>query len=196
MSRDMMMALSSVMPQLTTDYIESELRRCMYRAPTFRDAEAEKGSCPPFLEPFFIWLVEYGKLPRLEQYSNLYFSLFPAVDNELREGLCARIERAWPSLVRDIHLTALLQEAGMKATYNCGWDREGIDVTVWPECYERPPIFVHAFVDSVRSREYRSNKLDGDRHFDLPLKRVDAKIVANVWLYHAPLHTEIVRAAL
>ncbi len=196
MSKKMINALSGALPELTTEYIEAELRRCAYQAPRFRDPEAERGSCPPFMEPFFIWLVEYGQLPLLDQYSALYFALFPEVDNERREGLSARIQRAWPSLVRDIHLTALLREAGMQTTYNMGWDREGIDVTVWPPLQSRPPLFVHAFVDSVRSRGFRIRKLAGDRHFDLPLKRGDARVVSNVWLYRTPLHTEMVRVAL
>jgi hypothetical protein len=188
--------LSNEIPVLTTEKIESALRQYGYRSPSYRDKVAESDGWPPFVEPFFIWLLEYEQIPRPEQHVKLYFALFPQADNGHRGGLSARIRRAWPSLVRDIHLTALLREAGMTTTYNMAWDREGIDVTVWPPLETRAPLFVHAFVDTKRSQEFRRRKLHGERHFDLPLRREDARIIGNVWLYHRPYHTELVRASL
>jgi hypothetical protein len=147
--------------------------------------------------PFVLWMAEHGTVPTPAEHITLYFALFPEADNGHRKGLEARITRAWPSLVRDQHLVALLREAGMRATYGLAWDRAGVDVAVWPpEGSGHSPLFVHAFVDTGRARGYRAAKVSGPRHIDLPLTRADARVIGNVWLYDKPRHTERVRAAL
>jgi hypothetical protein len=188
--------LSQNLPDFSTAQIEAGLR-CGYQRPTLRDPVAESGTWPPFIQPFYIWLAEHKTIPTPNQHLALYFALYPTADNGHRPGLEARILRAWPSLVRDQHLVALLREAGMTVTYGLDWDRlGGVDVAVWPPLEGRPPLFVHAFVASARARAYRARKVQGPRHFDLPLVRGEAKVVGDVWLYQTPLHTERVRVAL
>jgi hypothetical protein len=194
--RNLTKVLSENLPDLTTADIEAVLGRCGYERPRFYDDEVERNGCPPFVNPFYIWLLEHGRIPTPLEHINLYFALYPWTDNGRRAGLEARILRAWPSLVRDLHLTALLREAGMRVTYSVDFDRAGIDVAVWPPLDGRPPLYVHAYVWSPRSEQFRRRKVRGPRHFDLPLHRREARVVGNVWLYQAPLHTERVRAAL
>jgi len=188
--------LSENIPQLTTAEIEADIERAGYERPRFYDRAAEHNGFPPFLHPFYIWLLEHGRIPTPEQHINLYFALYPWAGDSHRRGLEARILRAWPSIVRDLHLTALLREAGMRVTYSVDFDRAGVDVAVWPPLDGRPPLYVHAYVWSPRAEHFRRRKVQGPRHFDLPLLRREARVVGNVWLYQAPIHTERVRAAL
>lgn len=189
--------LSQNLPPLSSLDIETVLYTCDYHRPAFLDKAAEGGGFPPFVQPFYIWLCEHGCIPMPEEHLGLYFALYPNAANGHQAGLEARILRAWPSLVRDQHLVALLREVGMTASYALGWDRAGIDVTVWPPAESgRAPLFVHAFVQTARAMAYRRGKVNGARHFDLPLLPAEAHTVGNVWLYQCPLHTERVRRAL
>ena len=189
--------LSQNLPPLSSLDIETTLWNCEYRRPAFLDGAAEGGGFPPFVQPFYIWLCEHKCIPMPEEHLGLYFALYPNAANGHQAGLEARILRAWPSLVRDQHLVALLREAGMTASYALGWDRAGIDVTVWPPSESgRAPLFVHAFVQTARAMAYRRGKVNGMRHFDLPLLPTEAHTVGNVWLYQRPLHTERIRIAL
>jgi len=197
MSLTLTTILSQNLPPLSTQVIEAALRQYQYQRPTVLDREAESGGFPPFVQPFYLWLVEYGVIPTPQEHIGLYFALYPGADNGHRAGLEARIRRAWPSLVRDQHLVALLREAGMRVTYSLDWDRAGVDVTVWPPPESgRAPLFVHAFVQTARSAAYRKQKVTGVRHFDLPLDPSEAQVAGNVWLYQRPTHTERVRVAL
>jgi hypothetical protein len=196
MHRDVLEVLSATLPELGSWEIEKQLGRMQYSAPTLTDARAETDGFPSFLEPFLWWLGEHRVVPTPMQHLGLYFAQHPQLSNGIRPGLEARLLRAWPSLVRDYHLLALVREAGMTVTYSACYDKAGIDLTVWPTLPERPPLFVHAFVSSGRSAGFREGKLQGPRHFDLPLDPAEARVVGNVWLYQSPLHTERVRAAL
>lgn len=196
-----MRVLSGAELALSVDQIENDLRLSQYEYvnPSVRDERVEQwNKWPPFVHSFYVWALEHGRLPTQREHAGLYFGLYPFLgEGSCREGLAARIGRAWPSLVRDVHLCALLREAGMTVAYSLEWDvRAGIDMSVWPPIDGRPPLFVHAYVHTRRARQFRERKQDGLRHFDLPLKQAEARTINGVWLYQAPLHTDRVRAAL
>ena len=58
MSLTLTTILSQNLPPLTTQVIEAALRQCQYQRPTVLDREAEGGGFPPFVQPFYLWLVE------------------------------------------------------------------------------------------------------------------------------------------
>ena len=66
---------------------------------------------------------------------------------------------------------------------------------------EDGPLYLHCYVDTARSREYRAAKgwrhafRECDRHIDLPLCAESARRVGSFWLY-GPRHVEIVKAQL
>jgi len=193
--------LSGAALELSVEQIEGDLRlaRYQYERPAVRDEDVEAwNKWPQFVHSFYIWALEHGRLPSQDEHAGLYFGLYPFLgEGPYREGLAARIRRAWPSLVRDVHLCALLREAGLTVSYSLEWDvRAGIDISVWPPVDGRPPLFIHAYVSTRRARRFRERKQYGLRHFDLPLKQAEAQTINGVWLYQAPLHTDRVRAAL
>lgn len=190
-------ALSQNLPTLSSADIEAQVAGCDYRPLRVYDDAAERNRCPPFVVPFYYLMAARGEVPLPGQCVSVYFETYPEVEG-YRKGLAARILRAWPSLVRDQHLVALLREAGMNASYSLDWDVSGgIDISVWPpQDSGRPALFVHAFVQTRRAVAFRQRKANGKRHFDLPLLRSEAQVVGGVWLYQRPLHTERVRVAL
>jgi hypothetical protein len=190
--------LSESIPQLGSSEIEGQLRRTRYYHDNYRDDDAEGGGFPPFIQPFYIWLCEHQRVPSADEHVNLYFALYPWAGAACQRGLVARINRAWPSLVRDVHLRALLREGGINVTYSMDWDTAaGIDLVAWPpEASGRSGLFIHAYVYTPRAVRFRSQKPNGRRHLDLPLLKHDAQIVNGVWLYQCNPHVETVRLAL
>ena len=120
---------------------------------------------------------------------------WPGQEQVKLEALKAKVTRAYPSLVRDVHLTCLLQEAGLQAHYSLRNDRWGADVTV-----ELPAgkVYVHCYVDTARGRAFRQEKNDSHwfrgRHVDLPLREHEARKVGAFWLY-SEMHVERIMAS-
>lgn len=104
---------------------------------------------------------------------------------QVRRAIMARVARAYPSLVRDIHLPIRLRELGYKAFYIKKYDIEyGIDIVLK---YKEDIYYIHCYVDSYRANFYRNikdrrhpNTLKG-KHLDAPMviKRGDS----NLYLY-------------
>ncbi len=101
-------------------------------------------------------------------------------------GMKARVYRAWPSLARDHHLSLLLRERGYQVIRTEDLDeRLGVDVLV---VAGSQLIAVHAYVDTPRSREWRTRKLR--RHaerigvqVELPLDLATARRCGEVAVY-------------
>jgi hypothetical protein len=105
----------------------------------------------------------------------------------LKTGLEARLRRTYPSLVRDVHLNALLAEKGLQVSYDQETDvAGGVDHTV---LFKGKTFYVHGYVGTSRGRFGRRVKSRRHRfrgmHIDivLDLGGRSTKKVGDFYLY-------------
>jgi len=96
----------------------------------------------------------------------------------------ARLQRAYPSLVRDFYFCALLCENGVAAEYDATRDVEGgVDLIV---SNDKRKIQIHVFLDSPRAKQGRAKKNHrhdfAGAHLDVILRPDECKRVGAFWL--------------
>lgn len=186
---DLMASLSQSLRPLPSRSIETTLATFPpYRPDSFRDEAAERGNVPPFIIPFYLAVLR-GDLPSIEETEALYFAFYPPrhwpqIHNGIQRGVQARLRRAVPSLYRDLHLWALLHEAGVPTFYSMGRDRGGVDLSVQSP-WDHTVYFIHAYIGTERALVERQGKTTGERHIDLPLAFNEARNVNGYLLYTA-----------
>lgn len=166
--------------------------------PQERVEEIEKASLPPFMDSFmeqarsgevpsqFMLWMEYRYLPGVKRYID---------GGVLEQGLKARLYRAYPSLVRDLHFIPLFAEGGFDIRYDRNMDIEqGVDAVVHNEGLK---WCLHCFVYTPAAVEYRAAKTlrhaeDKDpthRHLNMPLHLDDGHATKRGDFYfYSPWH--------
>jgi len=183
-----------VIAVFASEVIEEKIKNYSLDFPSTKNETAEwKTSFPMFVETFDELIEENREIPAQDLLVEEYFNrnkkeIEELADSEkVKEGLEARIRRAYPSLVRDRHFEILLEEQGLDVVYDKEKDvKEGVDHTVK---YKGNTFFVHCFTDTRRGKYARKKKnsrheFEG-KHIDLPLDFDDSatKKVGEFFLY-------------
>lgn len=182
----------------TTD-IEKQIAGYTLRFDSLKDDEVEWRFQAPAFIPAFVELVERLQcLPSQVEYARYYIEKNretlraefarkwsdASVRNQKKRALIARLERAYPSFVRDIYFLALLRENGLAVDYDPIQDVEGgVDLIV---SHAERKVQVHVFLDSPRANQGRAKKDKRHafvgKHLDVTLRREDSKRVGQFWL--------------
>ena len=102
-------------------------------------AVEQKIKFPFFVEAFYTYIIKNNTIPSQEVFFGYYFLLNESFfkekqfDSTILEGLEARANRTYPSLVRDIHFNKYINENlnGVNIVYNIALDVvEGIDLMI------------------------------------------------------------------
>lgn len=148
---------------------------------------------PMFVESFNRFIREKGKIPSQDDFVEKYLQdnateLGSILSNQsLKTGLEARLRRTYPSLVRDVHLNALLLEKGLQVSYDQETDvAGGVDHTV---SFKGKKFCIHGYVGTSRGRfgrrvKSRRHMFQGT-HIDmvLNLSGGSTKKVGDFYLY-------------
>jgi|GEM_PF-1496334 hypothetical protein len=186
------------MIQLSTSDIERQITNHQLQFTPIKDDEIEwKFKPPPFVVAFVALIEQIARVPSQSEFTDFYIAknrdelnreFLGKWDKSERaakkRALIARLERAYPSFVRDFYLLALLREDGFRVHYDPEQDvAGGVDLIVTRADRK---IQVHVFLDSPRSHQGRAKKnrrhaFVGE-HFDLVLCREQCKQVGAFWL--------------
>jgi hypothetical protein len=149
----------------------------------------ERAGCVPMMSiAFHGTMIELGRVPTLSEYVDGYerrnARFLSGLDDPTLAGITARVIRAFPSLVRDIHFVSVARELGADVSRTLRQDIQGIDATVLTAS---GPRYVRLYYDSPRARKFRISKAMAhdvsEDHVDFPLTRGNAVDVGNVFLY-------------
>jgi len=195
---------------LSTAEIEKQIAGFSLHFDAVKDADVEwKIRAPHFIPPFIELLDKLARVPTQSAYANYYmqtrgaavqkeFARFADAERDHKyRALIARLERAYPSFVRDLYLLALLRENGIAAEYDAARDVEaGVDLLI-PHAGQK--FQLHVFLDSPRAQRGRAKKESRHvfvgKHIDLALKRAEMKRVGAFWMPTRE-HVEQVRKAV
>jgi len=147
--------------------IEEQIENYKLKFIDVRDERIEwEIKLPMFVETFNRFIREKGAIPFQDDFVERYFEDNAAElrsvlsSQSLKTGLEARLRRTYPSLVRDVHLNALLKEKGMEVYYDQETDiAGGVDHTV---LFKGTTFYVHGYVGTSRGRFGR--RVKGRRH--------------------------------
>ncbi len=110
---------------LMSKEIERQIEKYKLTFLEIRDPDIEwKLKLPMFVDSFLKLIEENHKVPSQDDFVKNYFDTNQVFLSgitkipRLKAGLEARIRRTYPSLVRDLHLEALLGESGLEVTYD------------------------------------------------------------------------------
>ncbi len=199
------------MVALSTVDIEKQIADYKLEFDSSKDDEIEWRYQPPaFVVAFVRFLEEFHRIPPQKEFVNYYVATNrdalndaflkkwkPSERQAKKRALIARLERAYPSFVRDIYLLALLHENGLDVDYDPTQDVEGgVDLVVSSAGRK---LKVHVFLDSPRSKQGRAKKDKRHtfvgKHLDVTLHREDCRIVGEFWLPTSE-HVQQVKASL
>lgn len=181
--------------------IEQQLMGYDLFFPQIRIDEVEwKIQLPPFVEVMDNFITQYNRIPSQYEFNNEYIrsrnsQLKEILDNynttkkrdQILQGICARAQRTYPSIIRDIHLHYLLIEEGFNVISTREDDiSRGIDHII---LYDNQPINIHCYVNTPRAktaRQLKTNRhVEQGTHIDLPLDIYsnETKKVNDIYLY-------------
>jgi hypothetical protein len=146
-----------------------------------------------FVDAFRYLVSKNNIVPSQDKFCSKYFelnseSLKPLIISlEIKTGLEARLRRTYPSLIRDLHFQALLEENGFEVSYNRDVDvKAGIDHIVK---YKGFVFQIHCYVGTNRGRFSRdiknSRHVFSGTHLELilDLSNPSTKKVGDFFLY-------------
>lgn len=199
------------MIQLSTADIENQITDYQLQFTPIKDDEIEwQFKPPPFVAAFIELIDRLARIPSQRELTAFYIAknrdelnreFLAKWDQSKRaakkRALIARLERAYPSFVRDLYLLALLRENGFRVHYDPNQDVEGgVDLIIE---HAHRKIQLHVFLDTPRSHQGRAKKdrrhaFSGE-HFDLVLCREQCNQVGAFWL-PTRAHSQLLRERL
>lgn len=184
--------------RLSTVEIEKQIAKYTLRFDALKDDEIEwRFQPPPFVVAFIEFTETFERIPAQNEFAEFYVVKNRGVLNdeflrkwdkskraEKKRALIARLERAYPSFVRDIYFFAMLRENGISVEYDPAQDVQGgVDLIV---THAGEKIQLHVFLDTPRSRQGRTKKDRRHRftgkHLDVMLRRDKCNQVGSFWL--------------
>ena len=127
---------------------------------------------PTFLDAFYRYVYLTKRIPTQKEFYTHYlnenevFFRDAEFSSEITYGLKARIFRAYPSLVRDLHFTVYLSERFKegKIIYNRALDvEEGIDILI---VYKGNNWGISLYIDTARAHRVRELKQSRHQKYD------------------------------
>lgn len=164
---------------ITSQQIFNTLKNVVYRGSGLqRDPKAESGGLPAIVPIFYKFVFDYCKIPTQDQLIRFYmlnycenpnpdenniivFKPGYCLDSDRKYnylGVCARLLRAYPSLIREFHLYLLCQESKKfkNVAYSLSKDfYDGLDLRIDTE---KGTYYVSVFVNTARSIEHKKAK--------------------------------------
>ncbi|MFP4017682.1 MAG: hypothetical protein ACOC1K_06480 [Nanoarchaeota archaeon] len=174
--------------------IEKQIGNYSLKFPSTRNKKVERYiKFPIFVDEFYTLLKEKGKIPLQKEFSEYYIKKHKGKDcikklnDKEIKALIARLYRAFPSYIRDLHFGKLLKSktnfADIIANSTLDVDK-GIDVLIR---YNQHQYGVCLYIDTKRSQNFRKSKIkyqkDGYVYIELPLNLDDCKQVGEFYLY-------------
>ena len=162
------------------------------------DTVEQKIKFPFFVEAFYTYIIKNNTIPTQEVFFGYYFLLNESFfkekqfDSTILEGLEARVNRTYPSLVRDIHFNKFINENlhGTNIIYNINLDvEEGIDSII-----EKGSTFyaLNFFTDTDRAKKasrkkrFRHTPFQNVTYIQLPLNLENSLKCGDFSLYGNP----------
>lgn len=151
---------------------------------------------PNMMYTLWGFICAYRRFPSQIEYTQHFLSVHSNTLTALDENAVkARLLRAFPSLIREIHFYALVKESGFfqDAYYSAKLDVEdGTDLSVRCGGYE---YGICCYVDTERSLEYRRRKRSRPRNpkansIELPLD-LSSGTTINGWIFYNRNHVHV-----
>lgn len=179
--------------EISTESIENQIKGFSYKGEKrVKDYAVERAMLPPFAYSFYSYIFENQAIPSPDEFIEKYLSqeyFTKESDDEYRvlyknrnvvlnkEGLIARILRAYPSLLRDVHFYYMADESNLfeetKYSFNDDYSN-GIDIQVM---YKGQWYDVALLQNTRRSMYFKNEKKrrHGDLDLDLIYMEIDRK---------------------
>jgi hypothetical protein len=98
--------------------IERRLSFFKYNPPKIKYAQAERlgNEIPKFVDVFYDLTERLGHIPVFEEFMGVYMRRYDKVypcSKEMRDGIYARAARAYPSIIRDLHMCLMVRDSGI-----------------------------------------------------------------------------------
>jgi hypothetical protein len=182
--------------QISSSYIIDSIKEYKLSFPKKRDILVEWNlRLPTFINSFYKYLYNNNDILNQKDffdyymYDNKTYFDYNNFDSEILSAVMARVYRAYPSIVRDLHFNVLACEQlkGSTVLYNRKLDiEEGIDLLI----KEKNSIYaVNLFTETPNSRIGREKKENRHKPFknvnyiDLPISLNDVNRFGDFFLY-------------
>ena len=154
--------------EISIEILEHQISKIEYSpAVGAKDENAERATLPPFIQAFYYLYFSYLRIPTEKEFWETYIAWVGAnPEGEIdfnnqkykSEGLRKRLNRTYPSLIRDLHFLYLLESSKKFEHVDYSMERDyynGLDLKV---VYNKQEFYISLFIDTSRSRYYKHKK--------------------------------------
>jgi len=149
--------------------LEEQISQILYAPATGeKSTDAENAKVPPFIQVFYFLFFSYLKIPTENDFWKTYLTWVGGEDENgeveiegakyKSEGLKNRLNRTYPSLIRDLHFLFLLDASQKFEQVDYSMDRDyynGLDLKV---THNKKEAYISLFIDTSRSRYFKQKK--------------------------------------
>jgi hypothetical protein len=154
---------------ISIDDLENQINQIVYSpARDNKNIEEENAKLPPFIQVFYFLFFSYLRIPSEIDFWKTYLT-WVGGENEngeveiegikyKSEGLKSRLNRTYPSLIRDLHFLYLIEASKKFEQVDYSMDRDyfnGLDLRV---THNNKEVFISLFIDTLRSRYFKQKK--------------------------------------
>lgn len=174
--------------------IEKQIKKYKLRFPYIKNTKVEKYiKFPIFVDSFYELLFFSKKVPTQKEFIENYIKrhkekeCIKCLNNNEKKALRARLCRTYPSYIRDLHFSKMLEEKldFGEVIYNSEIDvKDGVDTLIK---YNNTKYAVCLYINTQRSQNFRKTKIkqqkNGYIYIELPLNMKESKEVGDFYLY-------------
>lgn len=159
---------------------------------------------PMFVRAFYVYVFKYKDIPTQQQFFDFYlkfnndFFSKANLDNDLMEGLKARVYRSYPSIIRDICFNKYVKENinGYTVKYSLELDvNEGIDLMI---SNDEKNYAVNLYTDTRRAylgrekKQFRHKPFDNVTYIEFPVVFNESNRVGDFFLYGEKEYNDLI----
>ncbi len=152
---------------LTSKDIEQQISLIRYSPSTYGKSDLiENTRMPPYIQVFYYLFFKELRIPTFDAFVQTYKEWIskPNMDSYLEQhaltmdAITARMNRTFPSLLRDVHFLYLLDEDGFFENVNYSMEKDylnGIDISFNKNSQE---YYISLFIDTSRAKYFKKKK--------------------------------------
>lgn len=155
--------------EISIENLEQQIGQILYTpAKGEKDNTAENAKLPPFIQVFYFLFFSYLKIPCELDFWKTYLTWIGGENDKeivVIEGITYksidlknRLNRTYPSLIRDLHFLYLLDASQKFEQVDYSMDRDyynGLDLKI---THNKKEVFISLFIDTSRSRYFKQIK--------------------------------------
>lgn len=155
---------------LSLKELEDQIKKLEFQASKdFKSKVTENAKLPPFIQSFFYLFFSNLKIPTEKEFVDTYLKWAGIINGDKviienktypLAGIKARMNRTYPSIIRDLHFLYLLENSKLFDEVDYSMERDylnGLDLKI---NYKKQTYYVSLLIDTNRANYFKKKKIE------------------------------------